>query len=162
MRSQERIALRMYSRIIVPLDGSPLAEEALEDAVNFALLMSAPLHLLRIVDYTKMEEYGPYGLALEYGSYEPVMSVEERESQDYLESIGERIAREHLTISTEVRRGSVVREIVNAATASDLIIMASHGRSGITRWLLGSVAEDVIRNGDCPVLLVRTRGPENT
>lgn len=151
----------MYSRIIVPLDGSPLAEEALDDAVKFAMLAGAPLHLLRIVDFTKMDEYGPYGLALEYGSYEPVLSVEERESLAYLESVGERIARENLTISTEVRRGTVVREIVQAANATDLIVMASHGRSGITRWLLGSVAEDVIRNGDCPVLLVRTRGQGN-
>ena len=66
----------MYTRILVPLDGSPLAEIALADATMLARAIDVPLFLLRIVDYTRLESYGPYGLAMEYASIEPVLSTE--------------------------------------------------------------------------------------
>lgn len=145
----------MYRRIIVPLDGSALAEQALDQAAELSRVTGAPLQLLRIVDYLRMEQYGIYALALEYATAEPVLAVEQGESKDYLTKIENKLAREGLAVATEVRQGRVAREIVAFAQPGDVIVMASHGRGGLSRWLLGSIAEDVVRHATVPVLLVR-------
>ena len=59
----------MYRRIVVPLDGSKLAEKSLSQAEELARLTGAPIHLIWVVDYTRLERYGPYALALESVSY---------------------------------------------------------------------------------------------
>jgi nucleotide-binding universal stress UspA family protein len=145
----------MYQRIVVPLDGSALAEEALTQAVELAQVTDAPVHLLRIVDYLRLERYGPYALALEYSTVEPVLTTETTEATEYLNSVQARLTRDGIAVDTEVRQGRVTREIVAAAKPGDIVVMASHGRGGLSRWLLGSVAEDVLRHAPVPVLLVR-------
>jgi nucleotide-binding universal stress UspA family protein len=145
----------MYRRIIVPLDGSAIAEQALAQAVELSRMSGAPIHLLRVVDYLRMEQYGPYALALEYSTTEPILNVETTESREYLTAIETNLTGDGLTVDTEVRQGRVAREIVAAAQEGDVIVMASHGRGGFSRWLLGSVAEDVVRHASVPVLLVR-------
>ena len=145
----------MYERIIVPLDGSELAEQALAEAAKLAKVTGAPLFLLRVVDFTRLESYGPYGLAMEYASFEPVLEEEERVSREYLQAQAEQLAEEGLEVETGVVRGTVSRAIVGASIPGDLIVMASHGRGGVTRWLLGSVAEDVVRHSQVPVHLIR-------
>jgi nucleotide-binding universal stress UspA family protein len=151
----------MYERIVVPLDGSPLAERALPHAVNLAKLSNATLHLLRIVDFTRLDQYGPYGLAVEYTAYEPVLAEEEATARDYLQQVQDRLSDSGVQITTDVRRGPVTREIVGIAAEGDVIVMASHGRGGISRWLLGSVAEDVVRNSMVPVMLIRAQDRED-
>ncbi len=90
-----------------------------------------------------------------YGRWqEPVLVVELNEAKDYLGGIETRLTREGLTVTTDVRQGRVAREVIAAAQPSDVIVMASHGRGGLSRWLLGSVAEDVVRHATVPVLLV--------
>jgi nucleotide-binding universal stress UspA family protein len=145
----------MYRRVIVPLDGSAIAELALVQAVEIGRMSGAPIHLLRVVDYLHLERYGPYALALEYATTGPVLSVEQNEARDYLAAIESRLTGEGLAVTTEVRQGRVAREVVAAAQSGDLIVLASHGRGGLSRWLLGSIAEDVIRHATVPVLLVR-------
>lgn len=145
----------MYRRIVVPLDGSALAEAALPQAIDLARLTGVPLHLLRVVDYLRLERYGPYALALEYSPVEPVLATEQTEATGYLSEVAERLTDDGLTVASEVRQGRVAREVVAAATPGDVIVMASHGRGGLSRWLLGSVAEDVLRHATVPVLLVR-------
>lgn len=145
----------MYRRIIVALDGSAIAEPALAQAVQLSRLSGAPIHLLRVVDYLRLEQYGPYALALEYSTTEPVLSVEMNDARDYLAKIETRLTDDGLAVDTEVRKGRVAREIVGAARPGDVIVMASHGRGGLSRWLLGSVAEEVVRRAPVPVLLVR-------
>src|SRR5215218_6795744 len=105
----------MYRRIVVPLDSSGLAEEALPQATELARLVGAPLHLLRVVDYLRLERYGPYALALEYSAVEPVLETEIGEATNYLRGLEERLAREGVAVETEVRQGRVAREIVAAA-----------------------------------------------
>jgi nucleotide-binding universal stress UspA family protein len=151
----------MYERIVVPLDGSPLAELALPHAVNLAKLSNATLHLLRIVDFTRLDEHGPYGLAMEYSAFEPVLSEEEANARDYLQQMQVRLSDSGVQITADVRRGPVTREIVRNSTEGDVIVMASHGRGGISRWLLGSVAEDVVRNSTVPVMLIRARDKDD-
>jgi nucleotide-binding universal stress UspA family protein len=145
----------MYARIIVPLDGSELAEHALAHAQELAKALSAPVHLLRIVDVTRLERYGAYGLALEYAGLSEVATEEERASREYLDGVSSRVSETGLTVTTEIARGLVVPLLTEIAQPADLIVMASHGRSGISRWFLGSVAEEVVRKSASPVLIVR-------
>jgi nucleotide-binding universal stress UspA family protein len=72
-----------------------------------------------------------------------------------LEIVATRLRASGLVVRTESRRGHAAREIVAATAPGDLIVMASHGRSGVTRWLMGSVAEDVLRHATVPILLVK-------
>jgi nucleotide-binding universal stress UspA family protein len=145
----------MYRRIVVPLDGSKLAEAALPQAIDLARLTGAPIHLVRVVDFTRLEQYGPYALALEYSGVEPVLSDEHAAALAYLREVRERLKGEDLYANTEVREGRVAREVVAALRPGDIVVMASHGRGGLSRWLLGSVAEDVLRHATVPVLLVK-------
>jgi nucleotide-binding universal stress UspA family protein len=148
--------VEMYQRIVVPLDGSELAEEALPRAIELARLVGAPLHLLRVVDYLRLERYGPYALALEYSAVEPVLDTETTEATEYVDAVQRHLTREGVAVETEVRQGRVAREIVAAAKPGAVIVMASHGRGGFSRWLLGSIAEDVLRHATVPILLVRS------
>jgi nucleotide-binding universal stress UspA family protein len=149
----------MYTRIVVPLDGSALAEQALSDAQQLASKLGAPLHLVRVVDVTRLERYGAYGLALEYAGLAEVASEEERQAREYLTETSRKLAGNGLTVTTEVGRGLVVPVLSNLAKPGDLIVMASHGRSGISRWFLGSVAEEFVRRAHVPVLIVRATQP---
>ncbi|HEY7033131.1 MAG TPA: universal stress protein [Thermomicrobiales bacterium] len=146
----------MYRRIVVPLDGSGLAEVALPQASELARLTGAPVHLLRVVDFTRLERYGPYALALEYAAAEPVLTDERAEAKAYLQDVQAQLDGEGLRADAEIRQGRVAREIVAALKPGDLVVIASHGRGGLSRWLLGSVAEDVVRHAAVPVLLVKT------
>jgi nucleotide-binding universal stress UspA family protein len=113
----------MYRRIIVPLDGSAITEQALAQAVDLSRLSGALIHLLRVVDYLRMEEYGAYALALEYATTEPVLKVEITESEEYLTVIETNSTRDGHAVDTEVRQGRDAREIVAAKPAA--VAMAS-------------------------------------
>lgn len=145
----------MYQRIVVPLDGSELAEKALPEAERMAKLTGAPVRLLRVVDLVQLPWYGNFAAAMDYITVQKAIEDEENSASTYLRTVADRLTSSGVTADVELRRGRVTREIVDAAKQGDLIVMASHGRSGISRWLLGSVAEDVLRHATVPVLLVR-------
>jgi nucleotide-binding universal stress UspA family protein len=144
----------MYRRIVVPLDGSKLAETALSQAIDLARLTGAPVHLLRVVDFRRLDQYGPYALALEYAG-DPVLADEHALALAYVRDVRSRLDGMGLYANTEVREGRIAREVVAALKPGDIVVMASHGRGGFSRWLLGSVAEDVVRHAAVPVLLVK-------
>lgn len=150
----------MYKRIIVPLDGSELAEKALDHAKELAGALGAALHLVRVVDVTRLERYGAYGMALEYAGLAEVALEEERVAREYLQTTAATLTNDGLQVTTEVGRGLVTPTLVNITQPDDLIVIASHGRSGISRWFMGSVAEEIARRADVPVLIVRTLGPK--
>jgi nucleotide-binding universal stress UspA family protein len=145
----------MYQRIVVPLDGSDVAEQALPEAQRLALLTGAPIHLVRVIDPTQLPWYGSYGVVMDAATVQGVLGDEERMGDAYLSSVAKRLEEMGITANTELRRGRAARELVAAAKTGDVIVLASHGRGGITRWLLGSVAEDVLRHASVPVLLIR-------
>ena len=145
----------MYTRIVVPLDGSELAERDLPHAENLARLTGSPLDLLRVVDFTRLECYGPYGLALEYAALDQIRATEQTAGEEYLATVRRDLTDRGLTATSEIRSGLVRQEIAAATQPGDIVVMASHGRSGIPRWFLGSVAEEVVRHSAVPVMLVR-------
>jgi nucleotide-binding universal stress UspA family protein len=142
-----------YSKILIPLDGSDLAEEALGAAVPLARAFGAPVILLGVLDLTA----GMYDVYSE--AFSPVDLRAQLET--FLEAALARaqavVEREGLSASHTLRVGVPPEEIAALAQEEgvDLIVMTTHGRKGLSHVLLGSVAERVIRTAPCPVLVVR-------
>jgi nucleotide-binding universal stress UspA family protein len=145
----------MYQRIVVPLDGSDLAERALPHAREMARLTGSPVHLVRVIDTLPLGGHGAYGLAVEQAAYQQGLAAEESAGRAYLATIPRDLADCGLTVTQEIRRGSVRHELTAATHPGDLVVMASHGRGEVPRWFIGSVAEDVVRCANVPVLLIR-------
>jgi nucleotide-binding universal stress UspA family protein len=144
----------MYQRIVVPVDGSDLAELAIPHAMELAMVTGAELHLVRVVDIVSGQPFGAY-VALEATGYAEALNAEAIESMDYLGMLQKRLSTRGLCVTTETRRGPAAHELSQCVEAGDLIAMATHGRGGVRRWLIGSVAEEVLRHSPVPVLLVR-------
>lgn len=144
----------MFDRVLVSLDGSDTAEQALPAAADLSRRLGVPLHLLRVADLAWLS-LGANDAALQYAALGDTVTDEEQAANDYLAAIQKRVAADGLTVTTEVRTGFAAREIIAATRPGDMLVMASHGRSGPARWLLGSVAEDVTRRAASPVLLIR-------
>lgn len=148
----------MFKTIFVPLDGSPLAEQALAVTRPLALLDGAEVTLLRVPDMAQVFIPAESGYSLLY----PDISINQAraEAQDYLEQTRAKLGS---AIKTHAHLGSgeVAAAIVDDANRAraDLIVMSSHGYSGVTRWMLGSVAEKVLHAAACPVLVVRQQPP---
>ena len=135
-------------KILVPLDGSVLAESALEQAVELALEKRA-LMLLRAAEVSTFPGVDPT---------EAEARVV-REAEQYLDGVAEQLrARGVNDVETSVWYGPADSAIVEAARTRkpDLIAMSTHGRSGLGRLILGSVAESVLRGTTTPILLLRT------
>jgi nucleotide-binding universal stress UspA family protein len=148
--------VEMFTRIVVPLDGSPLAETALPEATELARLSGAEIRLVRVIDFTMTEKHGAFGLALEYAPQQ-FFDVELEEAETYLRETADRLRGAGLTVSSEVTRGRVALVLANYCKPGDAVVMASHGRGGLSRWFLGSVAEDLVRKSTVPVMLVRAQ-----
>jgi nucleotide-binding universal stress UspA family protein len=142
--------------VIVPLDGSELAENALPPVVELAKALKLEVLLLRayqipINTYAGMEDYYPV-------NYEQVSVALRDEAQSYLESKVEELKRNGIErVSFAIPEGFGADEIIAAGRRipDNLIAMCTHGRSGLKRWVLGSVTEKVARLSGDPVLIVR-------
>jgi len=145
----------MYKRIVVPLDGSEIAEAALVEAEKMAQMTGAPIHLVRVIDFNSKDFAASYGMLTEPSAVSVLLEDESAAVRQYLEGVVARIVDQGFAVTSEVRRGTVYDQITAATRPGDLIVMASHGRSGIARWFLGSVAEEVVRRSSVPVLLLR-------
>lgn len=156
----ERKAAYMYRQIVVPLDGSELAEEALEEAKKIAKASSSPLRLIRVVDTYRTQSLPATGMALDYSMLGELAEEEIEDAKTYLTQIVDKVKGEGLDVTGDVLQGPIARQICSIAEEGDLIVMSSHGRTGIKRWFLGSVAEEVMRNAECPVLLHKSRDIE--
>ncbi|AUX10019.1 universal stress protein UspA [Halalkaliarchaeum desulfuricum] len=139
----------MYDRILIPTDGSPAAEAAIEHAIDIATKYDATVHALFVVD-------GAAYSTLEAGA-EIVMEALETEGERAVERIGEIAADAGIDCEKSVVSGTAYRSIREYIEDHDmdLVVMGTHGRQGIDRYLLGSVTERVVRTSDVPVLTVR-------
>lgn len=152
----------MFKHVLVPLDGSQLAESALEYAVSL-VEPNGKLTLLTVVDTPAISWYGYY--------YTPYVTEELTELQKttqniiaqgkrYLEETADRLLQQHqLFIGLEAHNGdpaTVIGEIAEALKV-DAIVMSTHGRSGINRWIFGSVTQRVLSISKCPVLVIPNR-----
>ena len=142
-------------QIIVPLDGSELAEAALPYAVVIAQRMNMSLTLVSVLSLDDVSYSEGYNLGSVLRDVEGEMEVETRR---YLAGVARRLREDGLDVQIEVLRGgSASSEIADLARGTDhnMIALATHGRSGVRRLLMGSVAEAVVRTSGDPVLVVR-------
>ena len=142
-------------RLVVPLDGSALAEEALPTAQALATRLGIPMHLITAIDVMRLipPALGPV-VAFDATAYQETISQLDAAAAALLTEMSERLAHQGLHTSSEVAHGSPFVTIAEAVHDGDLIVMTSHGRSGVQRWLLGSVAEKLVREAPVPVVLV--------
>lgn len=145
---------KRYKHILVPLDGSKLAEVALIDALAIAKLSQAEVTMLQVI--TPVESVVEVSAA-QYSYADKVLENKLELAEQYLNSICDRIACETITTHSVVEIGTAAETIIDYAHRQpiDLIVMATHGRSGLQRWVYGSVANKVLRGADLPILLVR-------
>jgi nucleotide-binding universal stress UspA family protein len=149
----------MFKKIVVPLDGSTLAERVLPVAARLAGHDGAQIVLLRapVPDRAYLPAAAGFGLLYP----EDYLGAVNTQAVEYLKVVQSRQTGHGFPITGEVVEGDAAGAIVDAARQSHagLIAMSSHGYSGLTRWILGSVAERVLRDADCPVLVVRSSEP---
>jgi nucleotide-binding universal stress UspA family protein len=141
-------------RLLVPLDGSSLSEEALPVAANLATGLQLPVHLVQAINPSAVLLPTPGSAAYPAEVYTELAQELETEARNNLEKAGTGLSARGLSYTSSVAEGAPVIVIEDTAEDGDIIVMASHGRSGLKRWLLGSTAEKLVRSGPAPVLLV--------
>jgi len=150
-RGSHREVGDMYKRIVVPLDGSALAEQSLPHAVAQAAKFGADLILLKVLE--PLPE-------VVFSAPAAVMNAAEMSAQlaqDYLEEVAARIREQGVTVQIARPEGKPHVEIIRYAEEQgvDMIVISTRGQSGFSRWLLGSVTDRVVRGAPVPVLLVQ-------
>ncbi|WP_226023798.1 universal stress protein [Halomicrobium salinisoli] len=137
----------MYDRLLFPTDGSDVASDALDYALDVASTHGATLHVLNVADTTVDSVTNVRG---------EVVDALEEEGERVVAAAAERARDRGVSVVTDVLQGRPHETIVDYARTSDvdLVVMPTHGRSGIERYLLGSVTERVVNTSDVPVLTV--------
>lgn len=138
------------TRLLVPLDGSPLAETALPAAAALAQATGATLLLLRAAEAHTFPGGDPTDAQVKVV----------REAEEYLASVAEKLRGDGVTVETAVWYGPPSDAIVEGArfNHADMVVITTHGRSGLGRVLLGSVAESVLRATSTPILVLHPEG----
>ena len=150
----------MLKHVLVPLDGSKLAEEALDHALNI-LCPGGKITLLSAVDVPEVPVYGYYPPAT-VPDYQATVEELVPQAKQYLEQVAAKVERPELTLSVEAQIGEAAHVIAEVATRLkvDAIVMSTHGRSGLSRWLFGSVTNKVLATRCCPVYVIPSHAGE--
>lgn len=153
----------MYAELLVALDGSPAAEHVLAHAETLAKAFGSHVTLLRATLSPEMVLAQTGGGDATTGTVpapidpEPVLDADHDTALGYLTSIAARLRKDNVNVDVETPEGQAASVIVERAAAlnAGLILMTTHGRSGLARAVFGSTADSVLRHASCPVLLVR-------
>lgn len=139
--------MEKFENILITLDGSECAENVLPPVEKLASKLNANLALLRVVSASTFPGVDPT---------EAEVKVV-REAETYLQKVEDRLKAKGFKVDSHVRYGNDAEEILEHAAQNDvdLIAMTTHGRSGVKRFLLGSVAEKVLRHSPKPIFLIR-------
>ena len=142
-------------RIIVPLDGSQRALRAMPIATELAKRLKVPMLLMTANEPSGLM-YG-HGASINVVDYQQIQDAIQSEMESRLEGQAEELKSEGIEVSTTIELGPPALALTRLCEQNDIIVMTSHGRSGITRWLIGSVAEQLVRKAPVPVILVPAR-----
>jgi nucleotide-binding universal stress UspA family protein len=152
----------MYQHILVALDGSSFSKRALKEAVNLAGLTKGVVHPVYVVDKTPLFSYAGY--------YDPMTLVEalRQDGQSVLEEAEQTCVDAEVPCRSELIESDSLSDDVASIVLrhaeqihADLLVMGTHGRRGVQRLVIGSVAERVLRFSRCPVLLMRMQSEED-
>ena len=138
-----------FRRILIPTDGSEYTMLAARKGVGLARLLGAKVTAIYVVDEGAFSAIPPDSLVTDVLN---ILEGEGLRAVGQVREIGEEIG---VDVETRIVRGTPAREIVEAAEDHDLIVMGTLGRTGLSHFLLGSVAEAVMRQAPCPVMLIR-------
>ena len=142
-----------FEKLLVPLDGSEFAEMALEPAVAIAQSMGSEVVLFRVAQPIPRTR----ALAEMPDVYNDVVAATSREAENYLQNIRARFPEDNIVVEYRPGEQGVARQILDYALNSgiDLIVMSSHGYTGVKRWAYGSVTEKILHGACCATLVVR-------
>jgi len=145
----------MYQRILVPIDGSATSERALQEAIKLAA-GKAQLRLVYVIE----EAYPLDAEGYAFIDYAALQEAVRKTGERTLAQAAEKVRQSGMTAQTALleQNGGRVASVIDGEALNwkaDLIVIGTHGRSGLSRLLMGSVAEDVVRGASVPVLLVR-------
>ena len=152
----------MYEKILVPLDGSKVAEAALPNVENLVIRMAPKtkikVTLLQVISNLTYNVLTPEELA-QIPYTEADLEKIKQKSLKYLENVAATLRNNGVDVKTMIAVGHAAEEIIKAAqkTGANVIAMSTHGYSGVKRWALGSVADKVLHSSEIPVLLVRAK-----
>jgi nucleotide-binding universal stress UspA family protein len=149
--------LPVFDRILLLTDGSERSKSSIDEAADLAKKLGKPVTLVRSVfPEAELAPATGYGAVYAPELYEELTKSVEAEAIKSLEEIVEQVESHGATAEYLLVHGPAAQTIASLATPDDLIVLTSHGRSGFKRWLLGSVAEKLVRDAPCPVMLVRS------
>jgi nucleotide-binding universal stress UspA family protein len=145
--------MKGYKKILVPLDGSETSEAILSEIEKLASAFGSSICLLHVVPTLIFP--GAVESALQY---ETIAEALTNEGEAYLRTVEKRLKDKGLTVESQLVHGNEAHVILEHSDRKDidLIAMSTHGRSGVSRWLLGSVAEKIIRHATKPIVLLRS------
>jgi nucleotide-binding universal stress UspA family protein len=144
----------VFAKILIPLDESNLAEQVLPCALAIARRMKSEVTLLCAVPPIQQNEVTEDGHFIDM---DEMMEIAQREAREYLNAVAGPLHADGISVKTALETGIPSDCILDFAQSMevDLIAMSTHGRTGVGRWVFGSVADRVLRNTTCPVLLTR-------
>jgi nucleotide-binding universal stress UspA family protein len=150
----------MFDNIMVPLDGSELAERALPYARHLASATHATLHLVRVVDLPSAVKVHKLGAPVNV--YSGVIEAQRHEADAYLQDLRAREEIGGISVSTQRLDGDTATVLLDYVRDAgiDTVVITSHGGSGLTRWAFGTVTDRVLRGSSVPMLLVPTTATE--
>ncbi len=149
----------MYKKIMIPLDGSELAECVLPHVEAFIKEFKvSDVMLVRVEPPEQMHQGFPTPAYSEMFAEREVAT--KSLAHDYLNQVVDRLKDDGTVFHVEVIIGRIAESLIDCVEANDidLILIATHGRSGVTRWVRGSVADKILRSSNIPVLMVRAPG----
>jgi nucleotide-binding universal stress UspA family protein len=144
---RRRGSMEKFERILVPLDGSDCAEMVLPKVERLAAELKATIALLRVA----------FAHTFPGGDPTDAEAKVVREAEEYLKKVEEGLKKKGFKVDSHVRYGNDAEEILDHAAQKDIdmVAMTTHGRSGVKRFLIGSVAEKILRHSPKPIFLVR-------
>jgi nucleotide-binding universal stress UspA family protein len=142
-----------FKKLLVPLDGSEFAESALDPALAIARAMQAEVVLFRVAEPIPRTR----ALAEMPDVYNDVVAAAYRDAEVYLAKLQARLDYDRITLEHRSAEEGVARQILDyaASAGTDLVVISSHGRTGVDRWVHGSVTEKVLGSCGCATLVVR-------
>ena len=144
----------MFKKILVPVDGSELSNDAFEQALSLAKLVGGTVTVIHVIEHL-YSEYTVFE-GQDMISASTLIETETREQvQNFLSEYSIKGKEEEVPVKTLIKEGPVAHEIIDLSKKFDLIIIGTHGRRMIASLIMGSVAERVSSHAYCPVMLVR-------
>ncbi|RPJ64004.1 MAG: universal stress protein [Dehalococcoidia bacterium] len=150
----------MFNKILVPLDGSEMAECVFPYVEDIAKKRNSKVEAVFVVEHYEMPFYG--SVIYDEKNLEEIEQSAIDGAEQYMGTVKSRLDSMGIDIEYAVLEGKIADTLVDHAgnNGFDLIIMATHGRSGLARWVVGSIADKVVHYSTIPVLLIRSTGQE--